>query len=67
MLPGNVCLQKISVCGGSDGVVANVGRADRCGIYQQGPTENRQSGSGKIWASGHLCTLFPCDGECVDV
>ena len=44
LLPGTFFLQNILVCGGSDGVVANDGRADCCGISQQGPSENGQSG-----------------------
>ena len=48
LLPGTVCLQNILVCGGSDGVVANGGRADCCGRSQGGPAENGQSGGGNV-------------------
>ena len=48
LLPGTVCLQVILVCGGSDGVVANGGRADCCGRSQQGPSENGQSGGDNV-------------------
>ena len=48
MLPGTVFLQNVQVCGGSDGVVANDGRADCYRGSQQGPSENRQSGSGIV-------------------
>ena len=62
LLPGTVGLQNITVCDGSDGVVANGDRDDCCGRSQQGPDDNGQSGNVKIWASGNLPTLFPCDG-----
>ena len=48
LLPGTVCLQKVQVCGGSDGVMSNGGRADCCGRSQQGPSENGQSGGGNV-------------------
>ena len=48
LLPGTVCLQNISVCGGSDGVVANGGRADCCGRSQWVPSKNRRSGGGNV-------------------
>ena len=48
LLPGTVFLQKSLVCGGSDGVVANGGRADCCRRFQRGPAENGQSGGGNV-------------------
>ena len=59
MLPGNVFLQKISVCGGSDGVVANGGRADCYGIYQQVPADNGQSGGGNDWLQDISAHFLP--------
>ena len=44
LLPGTVCLQNVYAGDDSDGVVANDGRADCCGISQQGASENGQSG-----------------------
>ena len=48
LLPGTVCLQNILVCGGSDGVVTNGGRADCFRRYQRVPDENGQSGGGNV-------------------
>ena len=48
MLPGTVCLHNIYVCGGSDGVVDNGGRADCCRRSQRGSSENGQSGGGNV-------------------
>ena len=59
LLPGTVCQHNNSVCGGSDGVVANGGRVDFCGRSQRVPSENGRSGDGDGWASGHLRTLTP--------
>ena len=59
LLPGTFWRQNDLVCGGSDGVVANGGRANFCGRSQQGPWENGQSGGSNGGASGHLSTLPP--------
>ena len=48
LLPGTVCLHNIQVCGGSDGVVANGGRADCCGRSQRVPSENGRIGGGNV-------------------
>ena len=48
LLPETVCLHNVKVCGGSDSVVANDGRADCCGRSQPGPSENGQSGGDNV-------------------
>ena len=59
LLPGTVCLQNILVCGGSEGVVANGGRADCCGKSQQGPAENGQSGGGNVGLQENSAHILP--------
>ena len=59
LLPGTVCLQNISVCGGSDGVVANGGRADCYGRSQQVPAENGKSGGGNVGLQDISTHFFP--------
>ena len=41
------------------GVVANGGRADFCGISQQGLSENGQSGGGNVWLQEISVHFFP--------
>ena len=48
LLPETVCLHNVNVCGGSDGAVANGGRAVFFERSQQGPSENGQSGGGNV-------------------
>ena len=47
------------MCGGSDGVVANGGRADCCGRSQQGPAENGQSGGDNVGLQDIYVHFFP--------
>ena len=59
LLPGTFCLQNILGCGGSDGVVANGGIDDCCRRYQQGPSENGQSGGGNVGLQDISAHFFP--------
>ena len=59
LLPGTVFLQRIQVRGGSDGVVANGGRADCCERSKPGPAENGQSCGGNVGLQEISAQIFP--------
>ena len=59
LLLDTVCLQNISVCGGSDVVVASCDSADCCSRSQRGPSENRRSGGGNVGLQDISAHFFP--------